>query len=286
MKPIDIPTFATKKELFAFLKQNKAALIQQRKAIAKRSDGIAFDGKLLTFKGETVKAASPAAASAGVLNVKAAMNTTNWLDSHLDVHMPGLWDKTLKESLMLMHLQEHNMAFDHIIADGNDLKVTTKTMTWRELGYNYAGVTEVLVFDSLVRKSRNGYMYDQYAQGYVKNHSVYMLYVKIVMAINEPDSTDYGAEYEAWQKYLPMIANQDFANEMGYFFGIFEAKLIEGSAVPRGSNITTPTISAEPAKTTPKSEPPRGTPSIYKLDLGTPAQGMRVGKLVINVNKL
>lgn len=285
MERIEIPTFAVKKDLFAFLKRNQVALIQQRKTIAKESDGFSFNGLIWDKSGNTLKAGTPVASSVGVLNVKAAMNTTNWLDSHMDVHFPGLWDKTLKESTMLMHLQEHRMEFGSIIADGKDLKAYVKDYTWRDLGFNYAGVTQVLVFDSTVRQSRNNYMYDQYAQGYVKNHSVFMIYVKVVMAINEPDSTDYGAEYEAWQKYLPQIANQDFANEMGFFFAIFEAKLIEGSAVPRGSNITTPTISMEPAKSTPKNEPPKGTPSIYKLNLSTPAKGMRVGKLEVNVNK-
>lgn len=62
------------------------------------------------------------------------------------------------------------------------------------------------------------------------------------MCINDED---YGAQYEAWQKYYPEVANKEVADEIGYFWAIKEAKIIEGSAVPRGSNCLTPTLSIE-----------------------------------------
>lgn len=273
MKKIEIPSFAEKKELFDFLKKNQAALTQQKK-MGKECEGVAFSNMLYDSKGNSYKASQvlPPVMN-GMLNVKAVINTTNWLDSHLDCHLPGLWDKSLSENKMLMHLQEHDMRFDKIIADGEDLKAYTKTYTWKELGYNYAGKTQALVFDSTVKASRNPYMYDQYLQGYVKNHSVYMIYVKMVLCVNEPDSTDFGAEYEAWQKYLPSVINKDFAEEMGYFWAIQEAKVIEGSAVPKGSNILTPTISVEPRKHS-TDEPSKDT------------HGLKIGNLKINVNKI
>ncbi len=286
MKLIEIPQFAEKADLFAFLKKNSAALIQQKKMMAKESFGLEFNGKLFDVKGAAIKASPSVASVSEILNVKAAMNTTNWLDSHLDVHFPGIWDRTLNNNKMLMHLQEHEMEFDKIIADGADLKASLKDMTWKELGYNYPGITQVLIFDSVVRKARNPYMFEQYGSGYVRNHSVLMIYVKMVLCINEPDSTDYGAEYEAWQKYFPQVVNQDFAEEMGYMWAILEAKLIEGSAVPRGSNVVTPTISVDSSKGTPKTDSLKGTPSIYKLNLDAPDKGLKVGALKINVNKL
>jgi len=270
MKRIEIPTGVSKKELFAFLKQNKAVLIQEKKLFGKECEGFAYTAAL---NSGVIKANAVSKAGGDVLNVKAVINTTNWLDTHLDVHMPGLWKKALDENKMLMHLQEHNMAFDHIIADGEDLKAYTKTYTWKELGFDYKGSTQALVFDSQVKKARNSYMFDQYANGYVKNHSVYMVYVKMVLAINEPDSTDYGAEYEAWQKYLPDVVNKEFAEEMGYFWAILEAKVIEGSAVPRGSNVITPTLSVEPSKDIPKSssnESRDALRNIFKLNLSVP----------------
>lgn len=259
MKRIEIPTGLARKELFEFLLKNKEALIQQKRLIGKACDGYAFhpEANLFNIKGEQLKASSAGVivSPGDIVNVKTVINTTNWLDSHLDVHLPKLWKKSLDENKRLLHLQEHDMEFDKVIASGKDVRAYTRSMTWKELGFNYAGSTEALVFDSDVRKSRNPYMYDQYLQGWVDNHSVYMQYVKIVMCINEPNHTGYGAEYEAWEKYLPEIVNKEFAEEMGYFWAVSEAKIIEGSAVVRGSNIVTPTLSVIP-----KSEPPTGTP--------------------------
>ena len=87
-------------------------------------------------------------------------------------------------------------------------------------------------------------MLNQYKQGNVKNHSVGMQYVKLIMAVNDED---YGAEFEAWEKYYPLIANKAEADAHGYFWAVKEAKVIEGSAVPIGSNRATPTLDIKEA---------------------------------------
>jgi hypothetical protein len=249
MKKTVIPNFKDKKELFAFLKANEEILITEKKFTIKTTDCTPFVLKeFVDEKGETVKTVNNAPIGASllqsltVLKTKLAMNTTNIMDSHKDVHIPGLWKKTLAENKAIKHLQEHAMQFDKIIADKKDLQAYTQEMNWLELGYKFVGKTEVLVFDSTIRKARNPFMFDQYANGYVDNHSVGMQYVKMVLCINEPNEQDYGANYEAWQKYFPMVVNQTTAEESGYFWAILEAKLIEGSAVPIGSNYATPTL--------------------------------------------
>ena len=133
------------------------------------------------------------------------------------------------------------MQFDKIIADGENLKAYTKRFNWSELGYSYPGETEALLFDSVILRKRNPYMLEQYANGWVKNHSVGMYYVKTDFAINDEELPN---EYEAWKKYYSMIANPDMADERGYFWYVLEAKCIEGSAVPIGSNTATPTLEA------------------------------------------
>lgn len=284
MKRIEIPNFAEKAELFAFLKRNKNALIQERKMFPKEADGLAFVG-ISSGVGKAVMLDNP---SKDILNVKAAINSTNLLDSHLDVHIPGLWDKTLKENRMMMHVQEHNMTFEKIIADGKDLRASVQNLPWKALGFDYPGVSQVLLFDSDVRKSRNPYMFEQYAKGYVKNHSVFMQYVRLIMCIND-DGTDYGAEYEAWQKYYPEVVNKDFADEMGYMWAVLEAKIIEGSAVPKGSNIATPTLSisekSNAAISTLDLGPSKGTPKL-KLNLSYPEKVLKFDGLNVNINKL
>ena len=101
-------------------------------------------------------------------------------------------------------------------------------------------------------------MFKQYKQGRVKQHSVGMQYVKVAMAVNDKG---FAEEYKTWNKYIDQIANREQAEQQGYFFAVTEAKVIEGSAVKRGSNWVTPTLDnnmkSEPEQSTP--EPPEGT---------------------------
>lgn len=246
-----VPNFKTKKELFKFLVENKNILVADKMAELKHADGIlfnpgihynalsVFDTKSNSFK--AVPSTGKVDTNASTLEVRAVINCCNWLDSHRDVHLNGLWKKSLSEWKLLQHLQEHVMAFDHIISNGDDLKGKTEKISWKELGMNYPGDTECLVFYSTVKKSRNPFMFEQYAQKYVTNHSVGMRYVQFVMCI---DDEDYGAEYEAWEKYADVVVNKEEL-EQGYFWAVKEAKAFEGSAVVLGSNIVTPTLSTE-----------------------------------------
>lgn len=250
MNKLEYPDYKDKKRLFAFLVENKDKLIAQKKSFTKHADGFSFNNSFFNLKNEAIKASSPSdLLKFDELLVKPIINTTKLMDSHYDVHLDGLWKKTLSENKMIMHVREHqSQKYDYIISDGEDLKVYTKKFTWKELGYDFKGETEALIFDSIVKRDRNAYMFNQYAKGYVRNHSVGMRYVKLVMAINDED---YGAEYEAWEKYFDLIANKEFAEEIGFFWAVKEAKVIEGSAVPLGSNYATPTYSTEGYKNEP-----------------------------------
>ena len=77
-----------------------------------------------------------------------------------------------------------------------------------------------------------------------------MQYVKLALAINDED---YETELAVWDKYYDKIANKNVADNTGYFWAVTEAKAIEGSAVPIGSNQATPTHDI-------KVEPPEGDP--------------------------
>lgn len=124
-------------------------------------------------------------------------------------------------------------------------------LSWKTLGVDAEGETECLVFDNVIYSDRNKYMFDQYQKGYVKNHSVGMNYVNIELAVNS-ECKDFKDEKKIWDKYYPMIANKSDVDEAGYFWAVLEAKAVEGSAVPIGSNRATPTLDTknEPAPTT------------------------------------
>lgn len=181
-----------------------------------------------------------------VLNAKLVINTTNLIDSHMDCHMPGIWKKTLSETKLLYLLQEHDMEFDKIIADSvNDgLKAYTKNVSWSSLGYSFAGNTEALIFDTQIKASLNKQMFDLYKNNRVMNHSVGMRYSRIYLCINS-DEPMYSAEKDAWNKYYPQVANKELADEKGYFWAVTEARILEGSAVVKGSNEATPVMEIE-----------------------------------------
>jgi hypothetical protein len=262
---VTVPASLNGDALLKFMKDNLPNLVAEKKAIMKEADGMTIpvdiNFRLVIDKdGILQKAAdgyNPNLSQAQT--VLCVINTTNWMDSHSDVHIPGLWKKCLKENKLFSHLQEHKMMFTHIISDSS--KGYTQNMAWKELGYEAVGSTEALIFASPLT-GRNEYMEDQYRKGYVKNHSVGMRYVTLKFCVNRPDDEYYKEEYANWVQYIDQVINKEAAEEQGFFWAVLEAKIIEGSAVPVGSNIITPTIgfkSAQPAPTTEKNEPPQGT---------------------------
>lgn len=251
-----IPENLQGKELFEFLKKNKNLLIAEKKSAMKEGDAFAMKF-FVNDKGELTKSFAPIDNTATVILATSIINTTNWMDSHNDVHIPGLWKKSLQETKELYLLQEHEMTFAGIITD--QVKAYTKKFTWKELGYDMPGMTEALVFESTIDNERNTFMFDQYRKGYVKNHSVGMRYVNLELAINDDDEY-WKEEFATWNKYIDDIANKEAAEAQGYFWAVREAKVIEGSAVPIGSNTMTPTRSVERVKIfSTEEQPPVGT---------------------------
>jgi len=222
---IEIPKFETKTELFVWLQENKDDLIYQKKSAIKYAVE-------KTSKSESIE---------GQVLVRAVINTTMVRDSHKDVHIDGLWKKSLKENTRIKHIQEHKMSFSSIIADKGDLKSFTKKYDWKQLGYDVEGKTEALVFDSTVKQSRNATMFKEYKEENVDNHSVGMMYVNLKLALDSKEDSDK-EEKATYDKYINDIANKAEVGKDGFFFAVLEAKIIEGSAVPMGSNPITPTI--------------------------------------------
>ena len=248
---VKIPTYESKQELFSYLRENKELLLTEKKLSLKHGDCFSLVQSSIN---QTSKAQDN---KSDELTVKIVINSIGVMDSHDDVHVAGIWNKTVQERKNMLHLQEHKMTFENIISD--NVKATVEQVSWKQLGVNAVGTTEVLMFESKISKKRNPFMFEQYKNGYVKNHSVGMQYVKIDLAVNDSEDKE---GFALWEKYLPTIINKEIAEEKGYFFVVFEAKAIEGSAVPLGSNTITPTLEVkdiEPLKGTQTDEPLKGT---------------------------
>lgn len=245
-------SFATWDEAMKELIAYKKTLVAQKKAIIKEADPLPY----YTVNGERTaeKAGAAQLEDATVINVVAVSNACNYFDSHGDVSINGSWNRTAKNTKNGLHLQEHINKFDHLISDEVYFKVETKT--WKELGFEYEGTTECLVMYSRVEKETNPFMFNKYVKGKVKNHSSGLMYITILLAVN--NSADWAKEEkEVWDKHYPAIVNKDDVDDRGYFWAVLEQKIIENSAVLRGSNPATPTISVEPAdSTSAKSQSP------------------------------
>ena len=229
-------------DIFKHLKDNKEALIAEKKFKIKQSDAISYNVPLSNTKGSVIKS-DITDSNADIESIKAivVINTTNILDSHGDVHLPNIWSKSLKELKKVYLLQEHQMKFDKVITD--KVKASAKSIAWSELGFpEFEGKTQALVFECEIDSDRNEYMFEQYLKGYVTNHSIGMQYVNLFLCINSEEKY-YIEEKENWDKYITEVVNSDKAIEQGYFWAVTEAKIIEGSAVPIGSNYATPTMS-------------------------------------------
>lgn len=259
--------FESKEALFTKLKENKQLLISQKKLNNKHTDSFDYNSILINKKIDSDKEEG-SSDNPKLLKVKSIINTTNILDSHGDVHLKGIWNKSVRENKNLLLLNQHRQTFENIIT--SDIKASVKKYSWRELGYEADGETEALVFDSNIHEERNPFMFDQYKRGYVRNHSVGMRYVKIELALNS-DSKWNEEEKAIWDKHIDEIINKQDAERLGYFWAVYEAKVIEGSAVVFGSNPITPTLSVqeknEPTQVTQdnKNEPSNDTQKMIEI---------------------
>ena len=223
--------------------RKKDFLLAQKRATIKHCDGLLHETTVAKRVIQN-KAENGEPIDANKVELKIIGNSCLVIDSHMDCHIPGLWAKTISESKQLFLLQEHEMEFEKVIADSfkNQFNLSTPKYQWSKLGADFEGKTEVLQLDVVIDNERNPFMFNQYSKGYVNQHSVGMRYVKYFLCAKN-DNPNYSSENANWEKYYPMVVNKDVADKYGWFFAVTEAQLIEISAVVKGSNSITPTLS-------------------------------------------
>jgi hypothetical protein len=204
--------------MFQALKANKQQLIDKKKSAVKFTDDISFPFVMDTE--ETTKK-EPADLELGDY-IYPIINTTKYLDSH------------------------HDLSIGKVISYPDEVELMVKDIAWKSLGKDYSGNTQALIFKSKLTDASNSDAFTAFKKNKGIQNSVRMLYISLDLAIND-NSTDFKAEKRNWEKYYPMIANKEVADERGYFWVISEAKIYkEGSAVLFGSNDATPVEYEEP----------------------------------------
>ena len=111
------------------LKNEKWRIVAEKKASIKKADAASSCIVSLADRRDALKAEAGNRLGADIMQVEAVINTTGLFDSHDDVHIPGLWDKSLANLRLVYLLQEHEREFDHVISD--EIKVSVQEKSWR-----------------------------------------------------------------------------------------------------------------------------------------------------------
>jgi hypothetical protein len=198
------------------------------------------------------------------------VNSSNILDSHLDLHVKGNWDKSVKEQQGKVYLVfDHQLKRNEIIAMKEDITMFTAEIPFSLIGKNYEGDTYALIYKVAKNKIVNKEAKEWLNDGYSLEASVRMQYVKIELAVNTND-TDSVKEKETFDKYIDVIANKNEFKDLDYFWVVKEAKNVqESSLVMFGSNSATGTIQENKTEadviTSEKTEPSDDTQTTEML---------------------
>lgn len=254
-KAIELPgmEFESQLEMFKAIKENFQTISDAKKAEIRESEGI------MVRPAEAGGAIKSLTLDKGF--IYPVINTTKYMDSHNDVHLDGIWDRSLKDVQgKIYYVSDHEIKVGSVIAYPQDVKVMVQEVAWKELGFDLPGKTQALMFKIAVDKIRKKEALDIINEKIDIQHSVRMQYVKFSLAINSSEP-DMKSEKANWDKHYSKIANKVRADENGYFFAVEEAKIVkEGSMVLYGSNDATPMLlpKSDSLNSAPKTDPPVG----------------------------
>jgi len=249
IKSIDFPLkeFSTKEELFAELKSNKDDLINLKKANLKNSDEFFFNN---VIKESTIKSIDFEDEY-----IYSVINTTKIMDSHNDVHLDGIWNKSIKEQAgKIYYVADHKLELCSVIAYPKDVEMQLENIDFKELGIETNGTTQALIFKVKKDKIRLNAFKDIINENIQVQHSIRMKYDKMFLCIDS-DSKEYKEEKTNWNNYIENVVNKERAEEVGYFWAVTEAQIFkEGSFVTGGgSNHVTPLMQKSEIKQANKS---------------------------------
>lgn len=268
-KCIEFPEkeFASQEEMFMALKANEGKLIElKRSAVYKSCEKgqFGFVNLDVTKLSDATKSDFPIQSD----HIYAVISTTNFMDSHKDVHFPGCFAKTVPEQQGKVHYAlDHKLQFDSIAAWPKDVNMFITPLDWAMVGKNYAGKTEAMVFDMAKTAVRPDVLNAIETKAGDFENSIRMGYDKIKLGINSANK-DLKENKDYYDRRINEISNRDQAEKDGYFWGVEELRIHkEGSlVVAGGSNSATGIIIADPLKDSQEhKEEPAESSSITKI---------------------
>lgn len=248
-------SFNNQKDLFAALKLNKNEIISIKKSeIMKSVDkGTSLNAKPIDPNKIHLLDKSIVLDDK---NYYIAVNSTRILDSHKDLHLDSIWNKTVEEQQKKNYLVDtHVLSIGTTIVRKEHIEMFTAKIPFSLIGKNYAGDTEALIYkfakDKVIHQGAKEWL----ESGDAIQSSVKMRYTDISLAMKSDEKEDK-EERDTYDKYFPLIANkEEFNEEILYFWGVKQAQnMYESSLVLFGSNNATGTVSSYQPKESPKTE--------------------------------
>lgn len=237
IKAIEFPnkTFTTKEDLFSELKKNEDRLISLKTSEVYKSHEKGQFSFLNFDKHEDVDKGLYGAKANHIYPI---ISTTNYMDSHKDVHFNGSMTKTAKEQNgKVVYALDHELKFDSIIAWQKDVNMFVRQIDWSLVGKDYIGKTEALIFeiakDKITRKDVLTAIENKVSEF---QNSIRMVYVKMILGMNSKDK-EHANNKAYYDSRINQIANKEVAEDEGYFWGVEELKIYkEGSLVVAGGS--------------------------------------------------
>jgi hypothetical protein len=244
IKIIEAPDldFKSKEEVHDFLAKNENKIISAKKSIIHDSinkfqpNNIFQANKHLANKIEAVKSLFEVEEN----KYYPIINTTNVIDSHKDVHVNGIWNRSAKDkNRKTYYVFDHKLEALKIIVKAKDVEIKIFKTTFKDLGYDLEGNTEALTFifdkDKIIHDKASIFLEDEEMQ-----NSIRMRYLDVVLCMNS-DKESHKEYKKNYEKYYPIVANKSDIGEEEYFYAVLQAEIVnEGSLVPKGSNQFTP----------------------------------------------
>jgi len=269
--------FETKSEAFKALKEAKDTIITAKKSDTLKSSEKLGGVPLRPLKiSDSIKGLDT---SEGMYHI--VVNTTNVLDSHDDLHVKGIWNKTVKDQQGKLNLTvDHKIDIDSIVTRKEHVSVSILDTTFKALGYNLEGETQALIYSVHEDNIKHEKALEWLKSGDSIEASVRMQYLDIELALNSDDKEDEN-EYKAFKDYSKSIANKSDRQDLEYFWIVKQAKNVsESSLVVAGSNSYTGVYepSSDTQEETQASEPSADTQKESEINLTDIIGGLKVEK--------
>lgn len=165
--------------------------------------------------------------------VKFVINTPNFLDSDLDVILPGAANRSIKDrgpesksTAMIKNFKDH----DSRMVPGKVKYIAEEDITVRGRTFK-----ALVMISKMFSNDLGQNQLIQYQEGGIDNHSIGFIYDDIKLVERKAPNQN-----KEWDQVVEQSLNPKAFDDKSYFFLVKSIKLFEGSSVAFGANELTP----------------------------------------------